>query len=179
MPQSGRRCSSTNGHFPWTDRCISSCAHSSGISQVPKIVFRTWYIHPALPFRSCHESVCLSDLMVVIATHLHQLSIILFPYLYDWFVKKQNLIWRAEREFAIRLLFLSTSYNQSEEVSYDFLLNVHVHKDGISISRQHSQNTSGQNSVCPRVSDLVLQSVLSNSPHFLSRLEKCNATVQL
>ena len=83
-----------------------------------------------------------TKLMAVIAAHLHQRALSLFPCLDDWLIR--DLI--RKRLILHNILPSNSSksrvHSKSKEVRFDTSSAIQLHRDGISDTTQHSQGTS-------------------------------------
>ena len=74
------------GHRP--EGCISSCTSSSAIQKTPSVHLRTSCLpNHGLTFRNIPNPWIFTKLMDVIAAHLRQRAISLFPCLDDWLIR--------------------------------------------------------------------------------------------
>ena len=69
--------------------------------------------------------------------------------------------------------------NQSRKIGINPCSNICVHRDGILQSGKHWQNSSRQSSKCPRISELVPETIISFSQSFPvpSGMTKCYCSV--
>ena len=99
-------------------------------------------IKKALPFGMFLSQWIFTKLMNIIVAHLHQCAVSLFLYLDD-LLKRSN-----SQQICIshNILPLNSSksrnHSRSKEVRFDTSSAIHLHRDGISDTTQHSQGTS-------------------------------------
>ena len=127
-----------------SDRCSSSCSDSFSVKEVPLFHFPL----SGLPvhgttIRNVPKPWIFTKLMDVIAAHLHQLFISLFPYLDNWLIR--DLIC-GRTCIAHNILPPNSSksriHSKSKKVRFESSSAFHLCRDGISDTPEYSQSTS-------------------------------------
>ena len=96
----------------------------------------------ALPYGMSLSLWIFTKLMDVIAAHLRQRAILLFPYLDDWLIRDlicNRLV--SHITYCLQTV-QSLVHSKSKEVRFDTSSDIYLDRDGISDSIKHSQGTS-------------------------------------
>ena len=99
----------------------------------------------ALPFGLSTSPYMFTHLMKVIASHLHRKAVTFFPYLDHWLSRNHRRLTNGTQTINHSIDYKPWTANQSRKVRHDSISEIHFHRDGISNSPQHSQNSSRQN----------------------------------
>ena len=130
------------------DRCELTCSNSSLIQKVSLVhVQRSGLSVHGLIVRNVPSPSpwIFTNLIDVIALHLRQRAISVFPYLDDWLIKdliRNRLIFHTKYCLQTRNT-KSRFYSKFKEFRFDTSPEIHIYRDGISDTIEYSQGTRG------------------------------------